>query len=110
MQDASIEEANSDIVESQIHTFEVNAQLWRLEATRFAESLSEETAFGAKPGSSVRTDALVAIDRIEMEIGRFQTLSVSQKGAALPKLVRLAEVAVTLQSARRRLAGALALS
>lgn len=87
--------------------FETNAQLWRLEAQRFATALSEQAAFGSEPDRALHTGAMVALDGIEMEIGRFQKFATINPGHALDALVRLAEVAVALQAARTRLTSAL---
>lgn len=93
--------------DQELLAFETNAQLWRLEVHRFANALSEQAAFGTAPDQALHTGAMVALDGIEMEIGRFQTFATSNPDRPLDALVRLAEVAVALQAARTRLTSAL---
>ena len=100
------EDAKATALERVLQTFETNAQPWRLEAVRFAHLMSVDAL--SAPSGGVRTDALVALDGLELEIGCFQRFGGDRKGVAVEVTVRLAEVAVALQTARTRLRSALA--
>ena len=106
MSDLSLEAALATRLDPQIMAFEENAHLWRLEVDRLVTKLRESQAFG-ETDDSVLAKSRTTIEGIQLEIQRFQRFTSENSQPGLDLLVRLAEVAVALQTALRRLQGVL---
>jgi len=102
----SMEQAFADRLEPDIAQFEDNAALWRLETNRQLQLLLEDQAIGLDDAQH-RASAQVALEGIGFEIDRFQAFTGSNPGLPLDLLIRLAEVAMALETVRRKLAKAL---
>lgn len=102
----SMEQAFADRLEPEILQFEANAALWRLEADRHLHRLLEDQAIGLD-GTQHRAGAQVALEGIGFEIDRFEAFTRRTPGLPLDLLIRLAEVAMALETIRRKLTRAL---
>lgn len=100
---SSIDEALADRLEPDIAQFEVNAALWRLEIDRRVRKLLEDNAADEVAAEYLQA-ARVTLEGVGLEISRFQDFVVRHTGFSLDLLVRLAEVATALETARRQLA------
>ena len=102
---ASMTDAFADKLEPDLAQFEINAGMWRLEADRHLHRLREDAAIGIDP---VAIDpARVTLEGIGFEIDRIQAFARDHIGIADTSLLRLAEVGLALETARRRLVRAL---
>ena len=89
-----------------IAQFEVNAALWRLEIDRHVRQLLEDAAMDGAAEQQLAA-ARVALEGVGYEISRFRDFVDRHSGFPLDMLVRLAEVATALETARRNLKRAL---
>ena len=102
----SMDVAFADRLEPDIAQFEVNAALWRLEIDRHVHHLLEDAATGERDEAHVKA-AEVTLEGVGFEISRFKEFVERHSGFPLDVLVRLAEVATALETARRLLVRAL---
>ena len=102
----SIDMTLAERLEPDIAQFEVNAALWRLEIDRQVRKLLEDNAAGEAAEAHLHA-ARVTMEGVGFEISRFQDFVSRHTGFALDMLVRLAEVATALETARRQLARAI---
>lgn len=82
--------------------FEANAALWRLEASAHVTRLTDDCAVGVISPKS-QDAARTALDGVTFEIDRLQSFG-KQHGPLAPEAVlRLAEIGLMLETARRLL-------
>ena len=93
-------------IEPDLAQFEANAALWRLEAHRHASRLVEDQAVGVASPEAHQA-AAVALEGMAFEIDRLQAFARTHLGMGDGMVLRLAEAALELETARRRLQRAL---
>lgn len=101
MDQAFVDRLDPDIVQ-----FEVNAALWRLEIDRHVRQLLEDAAVDGAAEQQIAA-AKVTLEGVGFEITRFRDFVDRHSGFPMDMLVRLAEVATALETARRSLQRAL---
>ena len=98
----TLTEAFSDRLESEVAQFEVNAALWRLEADRHLHRLREDSAVCVLQPDHAEA-ARIALEGIRYEIDRLQAFAREHPGMPEASVLRLAELGLALETARRRL-------
>ncbi len=102
----ALTQAFADRLEPDLAQFESNAALWRLEVQRHAARLLDDEAVGSSDPEA-REAARVALEGVEFEIDRLQGFAREHAGMGDGMVLRLAEVGLALETARRRLRRAL---